>query len=121
MFVALWAALRTSNARLIGGLEAQIKEKDRVITEKDAVIAMLGDKCDKLREKSEEREKQISDQKQYDQDRMVRTLLAARAQGFGSSGGPWEEEAPTGVRNVLDLLTPSVRPRPPGRYGGPPR
>lgn len=100
---ALWAALRAKDAKLIGALEARISEQDKVIAAKDATITKLGEKLDKQREDSaaalaEQQQGRIEDAK-----RTARVLLQMQLQR-GAQERPREwEEAPTGVRDFLEI------------------
>jgi len=100
---ALWAALRAKDAKLIGALEARIVEQDKLIESKDATIIKLGEKLDKQREQlsaelAEQQQGRIDDAK-----RTARVLLQIQLQR-GAQERPREwEEAPTGVRDYLEI------------------
>ena len=119
VFAALWAAFKGKDAKLVGGLEAQLVAKDNIIKERDATIVRLGEKCDKLRgdaevalEKQREEYKKLTELRAEDQRRMVGALLAARDPDRATDG---YEESPTGVRELIDIVAPRRQPQRPPR------
>lgn len=119
VFAALWAAFKGKDAKLVGGLEAQIKAKDDIIKERDTTIVGLGLKLDKQREEAakelalqREEYKKLQEARAEDQRRMVGALFAARDPNRSSDG---YEEAPTGVRELIDIVAPRRQPQRPPR------
>ncbi len=108
---ALWAAFRAKDAKLVGALEARIEEQtkqyDALKSTSEATITKLGEKLDKQREEAaaafaEQQQERINDAK-----RTAKLLLQVHLQSQSQGGGrerPKEwEEAPTGVRDYLEI------------------
>lgn len=103
LVAALWAAFRGKDAKLVGGLEAQLVERAREITELKATIIKLGEKLDDQRKDAKAELEEERTAHKRDQDRALAAILH----------NDWHE-APTGMRAVCELAaTSSIRPDPP--------
>lgn len=104
---ALWAAFRAKDAKLVGALEARIEEQtkqyDALKAASDATIVRLGEKLDKQREETaaafaEQQQERINDAK-----RTAKLLLQVHLQSQSRERPKEWEEAPTGVRDFLEI------------------
>ncbi len=109
---AVWGTMRGKDAKLVGALEARIEEQRKQLealeASKEALTASLGKKLDDQRDKlqdelNEERKARIEDA------RRTAGLLLREHVGRGRSDRPSEwDEAPTGVRELLELVVPGA-------------
>jgi uncharacterized protein HemX len=110
---ALWAAFRSKDAKLVGALEARIEEQAKQYAKlketSDATITKLGEKLDKEREEARVELEEERKARMEDQRRMTKILLQMR--GAGRERPEEWKEAPTGIRNLLEIFEPSDDPR----------
>lgn len=100
---ALWAAFKGKDAKLVGGLEAQLIAKNTEIERLNNVIVKLGEKLDTQRADAEAKLDAERAAHKSDQDRALAAILH----------NDWHE-APTGMRAVCELVAgSSIRPGPP--------
>lgn len=109
-FGVLWAQIRAKDLKLVGALEARIEEQkkqyDALEASSAATIMKLGTKLDDQRDKfqaelNEEKQARIEDA------RRTASLLLRGHVNRGRSDRPTEwDEAPTGVRELLELVVP---------------
>lgn len=111
---AVWGVMRGKDARLVGALEARIEEQKKQYTElqasKEAITASLGKKLDDQREKFEQ---ELNDERvaRIEDARRTASLLLRGHVNRGRSDRPTEwDEAPTGVRELLELVVPGLGP-----------
>lgn len=107
---ALWGTIRAKDTKLVGALEARIEEQrkqyEALEKSKAEITASLGKKLDDQREKAEAELKEERDARIEDARRTASLLLRAHV-GRGRSDRPSEwDEAPTGVRELLELVIP---------------
>jgi hypothetical protein len=103
LVAALWGAFRGKDAKLVGGLEAQLVERAREITELKTTIVKLGEKLDAQRAEAEAKLDAERAAHKHDQDRALAAILH----------NDWHE-APTGMRAVCELVAgASIHPDPP--------
>lgn len=104
---ALWAAFRAKDAKLVGSLEARIEEQtkqyDALKATSDATIVKLGEKLDKQRDEAAavfaaQQQERINDAK-----RTAKLLLQVHLQSQSRERPKEWEEAPTGVRDFLEI------------------
>lgn len=112
---ALWGTIRAKDAKLVGALEARIEEQrkqyESLEKSKAEMTASLGKKLDDQREKAEAELKEERDARIEDARRTASLLLRAHV-GRGRSDRPTEwDEAPTGVRELLELVIPGADSR----------
>jgi hypothetical protein len=110
---AVWGMMRGKDAKLVGALEARIEEQRKqyevLQASKEAVTASLGKKLDDQREKFEQ---DLNDERLArieDARRTASLLLRGHVNRGGRSDRPSEwDEAPTGVRELLELVVPGL-------------
>lgn len=123
---AVWGTMRSKDAKLVGSLEAQIVEKknqyETLLASKEAITASLGKKLDDQRD--EFRAEREALQAELDEERRARIEDARRTASLllrghvnrGRSDRPTEwDEAPTGVRELLELVVPGLSSTDPRR------
>ena len=103
----LWATLKAKDAKLVGSLEARIEAQEKTIADlkasNDATVARLGEKLDKQREESSDALAAQQQARIEDAKKTAKLLFGLQMQQ-GSRERPREwEEAPTGVRNFLEI------------------
>ncbi len=110
---AVWGTMRGKDAKLVGALEARIIEQknqyEALQASKDAITESLGKKLDDQRERfeqelNEERVARIEDA------RRTASILLRGHVNRGRSDCPTEwNDAPAGVRELLELVVPGFR------------
>lgn len=109
---AVWGTMRGKDAKLVGALEARIEEQRKQLetlqASKEAITAILGKKLDDQRE---EFEQELEDERlaRIEDARRTASLLLRGHVNRGRSDRPTEwDEAPTGVRELLELVVPGL-------------
>jgi len=109
---AVWGMMRGKDAKLVGALEARIEEQKKqyevLQASKEAVTASLGKKLDDQREDFEQK---LNDERvaRIEDARRTASLLLRGHVKRGHSDRPTEwDEAPTGVRELLELVVPGL-------------
>ena len=109
---AVWGMMRGKDAKLVSALEARIDEQKKQFEAleeaKEAVTTSLGKKLDEQREKFES---ELNDERKarIEDARRTASVLLRGYVGRGSSDRPTEwDEAPTGVRELLELVVPDA-------------
>lgn len=123
---AVWGMIRGNNAKLVGALEARIEEQrkqyEALQTSKDAITASLGKKLDDQRDEfqaeREEFQAELNEERRarIEDARRTASLLLRGHVNRGRSDRPSEwDEAPTGVRELLELVVPGLSSTDPRR------